>query len=47
VTLLSIRYRLASLWRHAQVCMLPLSHSGWVSAPRSPPLLHRAPIPID
>jgi len=46
VTLLSIRYRLASLRRHTKVCMLPLSHSGWVSAPRSPPRLHRAPIPF-
>jgi hypothetical protein len=47
LTLLSIRYRLASLRRRAQVCTLPLSHSGWVSAPRSPPRLHRAPIPFS
>jgi len=35
----------ASSRRRAQVCTLPLPHFGWDSAPRSPPLQHRAPIP--
>jgi len=40
------RSRPASSWRRAQVCTLPLSHSGWDSAPRPPPLQHRVPIPL-